>query len=89
MPAPGRLLRVTAKRFLDLKAVSDELAVTKAQVYTILKNGDLPAIQVGPKKVWRIERTKLEEYIERRYAATREAVERGDVPDEDPEDPED
>ncbi len=85
----GRLLPVTAKRFLDLKQVSDELAVTKAQVYTILKNGDLPAIQVGPKKVWRIDRTKLEEYIERQYAATREAVERGDVQDEAPEESDD
>ncbi|WP_402464386.1 helix-turn-helix transcriptional regulator [Isoptericola aurantiacus] len=80
---------MTTKRFLDLKQVSDELAVTKAQVYTILKNGDLPAIQVGPKRVWRIERVKLEEYIERQYAATREAVEGGDVQGEIPEDTED
>jgi hypothetical protein len=30
--------------------------------------------------VWRIERSKLEAYIERQYQATREAIERGDVP---------
>lgn len=49
-------------------------------VYSLLRGGDLPAIQVGPKRVWRIERVKLEEYIERQYRATREAIERGEVP---------
>ncbi|PFG43761.1 excisionase family DNA binding protein [Isoptericola jiangsuensis] len=75
----------TSPRFLAVKAVADELAVTSAQVYTILRTGELPGIQIGPKKVWRIERSKLEEYIERQYGATRAAVEAGDVGTEDPE----
>jgi hypothetical protein len=48
-------------------------------MYSLLRSGELPAIQVGPKRVWRIERTKLEEYIEAQYAATRDAIERGDM----------
>ncbi|WP_277209231.1 helix-turn-helix transcriptional regulator [Isoptericola croceus] len=73
-------------RFLSVKQVADELAVTPAQVYTLLKSGEMPAIQVGPKRVWRIERVKLEEYIEQQYAATRAAVAAGDVADEEGED---
>lgn len=68
-----------ASRFLSVDDVADELAISRAQVYTLLKTGELPAIQVGPKRVWRIERAKLEEYIERQYAAVLQAVERGDV----------
>jgi excisionase family DNA binding protein len=70
---------VTGPRFLAVGDVADELAISHAQVYTLLKAGELPAIQVGPKRVWRIERARLEEYIECQYAATRDAVERGDV----------
>lgn len=70
----------TPLRFLKVEEVADELAVSRAQVYSLLRGGDLPAIQIGPKRVWRIERAKLEEYIERQYRATREAIERGDVP---------
>jgi prophage regulatory protein len=70
MPAP---------RFLTIKNIADELAITETQVYTLVRTGELPAIQVGPKKVWRIERAKLEDYIEQQYAAARRAVEADDV----------
>jgi hypothetical protein len=36
-------------------------------MYAILKSGELPAIQVGGRGQWRIERVKLEDYIERMY----------------------
>ena len=57
-------------RFLTLKQVAEELAISDAQVYALVRNGDLPAIKVGGRGQWRIERAKLEEYIERAYAAT-------------------
>jgi prophage regulatory protein len=69
----------TSPRFLSVKNVADELAITETAVYTLLKTGEIPAIQVGPKRVWRIERAKLEEYIERQYAAARDAIARGQV----------
>lgn len=72
---------MTARRFLAVDDVADELAISRGQVYTLLKTGELPAIQVGPKRVWRIERAKLEEYIEAQYAAVREALDRGEVPE--------
>lgn len=72
---------MTAARFLTVDDVADEFAISRAQVYTLVKTGEIPAIQVGPKRVWRIERAKLEEYIESQYAAVREALDRGDVPE--------
>lgn len=39
-----------------------------SQTYALVKCGDLPAIQVGGRGQWRVERSKLEEYIERMYA---------------------
>lgn len=76
-------------RFLDLDQVAKELAVSRATMYTMLRSGELPAIQVGPKNVWRIERAKLEEYIADRYAATRRAVEAGEVSTGSPAESED
>ena len=71
---------MTAPRFLAVDDVAEELAISRAQVYTLLKTGELLAIQVGPKRVWRIERAKLEEYIEAQYAAVRDALDRGELP---------
>lgn len=76
----------TPARFLSVREIADELAISEGQVYTLLKSGEVLAIQVGPKKVWRIERAKLEEYIERQYAAARDAIAKGQVPPENGED---
>jgi excisionase family DNA binding protein len=45
--------------------VAEELSVSHAQVYHMVRSGELPAIKVGGRGQWRIERAKLEEYIER------------------------
>lgn len=66
-------------RFLSVDDVADELSVSRGVVYSTLKSGLLPGIQVGPKNIWRIERRVLEEYIEARYAETRARVERGEL----------
>ena len=66
-------------RFLSVDDVADELAGSRGVVYSTLKSGLLPGIQVGPKNIWRVERRVLEEYIEQQYAATRERVERGEI----------
>jgi len=65
---------MTSPRFLAVDDVADELAISNGQVYTLRRTGDLPAIQVGPKKVWRIDRAKLEDYIARQYEASSIAV---------------
>jgi len=61
-------------RFLTLEQVAEELAITKAQIYAMVRNGDVEAIKIGTKGHWRIERSRLEEYIQAKYAETAEYV---------------
>lgn len=57
-------------RFLLLSDVAAELNVSDSQAYHMVRSGELPAIKVGGRGQWRVERTKLEEYIQRKYAET-------------------
>lgn len=62
---------VMAPRFLTLTDVQEMLNISSAQAYSLVRSGDLPAIQVGGRGQWRVEATELEAYIERQYEATR------------------
>ncbi|MDO8144176.1 MULTISPECIES: helix-turn-helix domain-containing protein [Isoptericola] len=68
-----------AGRFLSLAEVQEMLSISAAQAYSLVRSGELPAIQVGPKKVWRVEAVKLEEYIEQQYTRTRERIASGEM----------
>jgi excisionase family DNA binding protein len=57
-------------RFLQMKDVAEELSVSLSQVYHMVRSGELPAIKVGGRGAWRIERSRLEEYIEQKYSET-------------------
>ena len=57
-------------RFLLLSDVAAELNVSDSQVYHMVRSGELPAIKVGGRGQWRVERSKLEDYIEHKYAET-------------------
>ena len=59
-------------RFMRLEDVAEELNVNMPQVRSLVRSGELPAIQIGGRGVWRVERTELEAYIQRQYAAARE-----------------
>ncbi|PYF99350.1 DNA binding domain-containing protein, excisionase family [Georgenia satyanarayanai] len=65
-------------RFLTLADVAEELSVSVAQARSLVRSGDLPAIQVGGRGVWRVESVVLEEYIQRQYERTRSSVARGE-----------
>jgi excisionase family DNA binding protein len=58
-------------RFLTLSDVADVLNISTSQAYALVRNKELEAIKVGGRGQWRVERDKLEEYIERMYAETR------------------
>lgn len=62
------------QRFLTLADVAEQLAVSVAQVRTLVRTGELPAIQVGGRGQWRVEAAVLEDYIQRQYALTRERI---------------
>lgn len=62
------------QRFLTLADVAEQLAVSVAQVRTLVRSGELPAIQVGGRGQWRVEAAALEDYIQRQYERTRERI---------------
>ncbi|VEI13717.1 helix-turn-helix domain-containing protein [Trueperella bialowiezensis] len=65
-------------RFLTIADVAEYLNVSAGQIRTLIKNGELPAIQVGGRGQWRIEETKLAEYVERGYETTRRKIAEGE-----------
>ncbi|WP_262850852.1 helix-turn-helix domain-containing protein [Mumia quercus] len=70
-------------RFLRLSDVADILNVSERQVYALVRRGDLPAIRVGGRGVWRVESEALERYIADQYAATRDHIAAHPFVDED------
>jgi excisionase family DNA binding protein len=61
-------------RFLQLTDVAEILNISAAQTYALVRSGELPAIKVGGRGMWRVEATELETYIERLYSDTRTFV---------------
>jgi len=75
---------VSVGRFLTLEQVAGELAVSRAQVYAVVRDKTLLALKVGGRGKWRVERSELESYVARLYeeALARPAV-RVDEDEED------
>jgi len=59
-------------RFLTLADVTEVLNISSPQAYALVRSGELPAIQIGGRGVWRVEASELEAYIQRMYAQARE-----------------
>ena len=57
-------------RFLTLDDVAAVLNISTSQTYALVRNGELPAIKIGGRGQWRVERDKLEDYISRMYEQT-------------------
>lgn len=60
-----------APRFLQLADVAEVLNISSAQVYALVRSGELPAIKIGGRGQWRVESRALEDYIERMYSETK------------------
>ena len=74
------------RRFLQLADVAEILNISAAQTYALVRSGDLPAVKIGGRGQWRVEQSRLEEYIERLYDQTRRFVETHPLGrDEDPD----
>jgi excisionase family DNA binding protein len=68
-----------------LSDVATELNVSDSQVYHMVRSGELPAIKIGGRGQWRVERAKLEQYIQEKYAETANWVQRNPLSDREPE----
>lgn len=62
------------QRFLTLTDVSEALNVSESQTYALVRSGELKAIKIGGRGQWRVERTALEDYIQRMYAETEQFI---------------
>lgn len=63
-----------AERFLQLADVAEILNISSSQTYALVRSGELPAIKIGGRGQWRVERDELESYIKRMYNETKEFV---------------
>ena len=61
-------------RFLLLADVAEILNTSVAQVYALVRRGELPAIKLGGRGQWRVESEQLEDYIRALYEETKEFV---------------
>jgi excisionase family DNA binding protein len=61
----------TQQRFLTLADVAEVLNISASQVYALVRNGDVEAIKIGGRGQWRVEQSKLEDYITRMYDQTK------------------
>ena len=57
-------------RFLTLDDVANYLNVSVPQVYALVRSGSLPAIKIGGRGVWRVDREQLEGYVQRLHQET-------------------
>ncbi len=61
-------------RFLQLNDVAEILNISSSQTYALVRSGELPAIKIGGRGQWRVERSELEAYIQRAYEQTKAFV---------------
>lgn len=54
-------------RFLTLDQVAEELQVTRSQVYALVRDRSLAAVKIGGRGQWRVERSRLGDYIDGLY----------------------
>ena len=65
---------MATQRFLTLADVAEILNTSLAQVSALVKREELRALKIGGRGQWRVERDKLEDYIARMYAQTRDFI---------------
>ena len=57
-------------RLLTLDEVADELALSTSQVYALVRHRDLPAVKLGGRGHWRVDRQRLERWLDERHDDT-------------------
>jgi excisionase family DNA binding protein len=57
-------------RFFTLEDVATFLNVSVPQVYSLVRSRELPAVKIGGRGVWRVDREQLDEYIKRLHQDT-------------------
>ena len=70
------------RRFLTIEQAADELNVKESLIRGLIKSGELRALQVGGRGLWRIGIQDLEDYIADAYRHTSERIAAGELADD-------
>ena len=68
------IVQTGARRFYTLAQVAETLATSKAQVYALVRSGELPAIKIGGRGQWRLEDSQIESWLDAKYEKTRQFI---------------
>jgi excisionase family DNA binding protein len=68
------VLMQATPRFLQLADVAEVLNISGAQVYALVRRGELRAMKVGGRGQWRVQASDLEDYIQRAFADAEQFV---------------
>lgn len=71
------------QKLLTLADVAEVLNASSAQVYALVRSGDLPAMKMGGRGQWRVHPERLDQYIERAHSETAEWVKHNPMSRED------
>jgi excisionase family DNA binding protein len=71
---PGGEASPVGSRFMTLEEVSTYLNISVTQAYALVRSHELPAIKLGGRGVWRVDKVELEAYLERLHRETREWI---------------
>jgi excisionase family DNA binding protein len=52
-------------RYVKLEDVAAYLSVSVPQAYALVRSGELPAVKIGGRGVWRVDKHKLDAYLEK------------------------
>lgn len=67
--------------FLTIADVAERLQLSAQGVRALIMSGDLPAIQVGARHLWRIPEDAFDTYVETQLERTRSLVSAGRLTD--------
>ena len=59
-------------RFFTLEQTARYLNVSVPQVYALVRSGELPAIKIGGRGIWRVDRRQLDDYLDSLMKKTQE-----------------
>lgn len=80
--------QTSQRRFLTAEQTAEELNVKSSLIRGLISSGELRAIQVGGRGLWRIGRQDIEDYVSEAYRRTAERIAAGEIEDDGDQDSE-
>jgi excisionase family DNA binding protein len=70
------------QKLLTLADVAELLNTSSAQVYALVRSGDLPAMKMGGRGQWRVHPERLQQYIDQAHESTAQWVKQNPLRDD-------